>query len=101
MQRGPTGTFVYVVKDDNTVAMRPVGISQQDETQAVAANGVQPPERVVITGFARLTDGSQVIVAGAPEGAAPAGTRPPAARLRDGARRPRSDAAPGTTPGAR
>ena len=55
----------------------------------------------MITGFARLTDGSQVTIAGAAEAADPAGTRPPAARPRDGARRPRSDAAPGTTPAAR
>ena len=35
VQRGPTGTFVFVVQADNTVAVRPVTVSQQDETQAV------------------------------------------------------------------
>ena len=38
--------------------MRAVTVAQQDEVQAVVANGVEPAERVVTTGFARLTDGS-------------------------------------------
>ena len=54
VQRGPNGPFVYVVKDDNTVAVRPVGDSQQDEVQAVIAQGLEAGERVVTTGFARL-----------------------------------------------
>jgi multidrug efflux system membrane fusion protein len=64
-QRGPDGTFVYVVKDDNTVAMRPVMIQQQDDKQAVIANGLQAGERVVTTGFGRLADGSKVEVTSA------------------------------------
>jgi multidrug efflux system membrane fusion protein len=35
VQRGPNGTFVYVVRPDNTVAVRLVTVSQQDETQSV------------------------------------------------------------------
>ena len=35
--------------------MRPVAVEQQDETQAVVKSGVAPPERVVTTGFARLS----------------------------------------------
>jgi len=63
VQRGPKGTFVYVVKDDNTVTMRPVAVRQQDETQAVVSSGVEQPERVVTSGFARLNDGAHVMVA--------------------------------------
>jgi len=77
VQRGPNGTFVYVVKDDDTAAMRPITVSKQDESEAVVASGVTPPERVVTTGFARLTDGTKVSLAsgnGAP--AAPAAQRP-------------------------
>jgi multidrug efflux system membrane fusion protein len=62
VQRGPNGTFVFVVGSDNKAKMRPVTISKQDESQAVVAKGVAPPERVVTTGFARLTDGSTVAV---------------------------------------
>lgn len=76
VQRGPTGTFVYVVKDDSTASIRPIVVEKQDETQTVIKSGVTPPERVVTTGFARLTDGAKVSVStgdGAP--AAPATTR--------------------------
>jgi multidrug efflux system membrane fusion protein len=77
VQRGPTGTFVYVVKDDNTASIRPIVVEKQDETQTVIKSGVTPPERVVTTGFARLTDGAKVSVStgdGAP--ATPATARP-------------------------
>jgi multidrug efflux system membrane fusion protein len=78
VQRGPNGTFVYVIKDDNTVAMRPIVVRKQDETQTVVESGLSPPERVVTTGFVRLTEGSRVAVAandGAPT-AAPQRARP-------------------------
>jgi membrane fusion protein, multidrug efflux system len=65
VQRGPDGVFVYVVKDDNTVAMRPVTVTQQDDVQAVIGSGVQAQERVVTTGFGRLADGAKVQVASA------------------------------------
>jgi multidrug efflux system membrane fusion protein len=65
VQRGPDGTFVYVVKDDNTVSVRPVTVQQQDDVQAVIASGLMAPERVVTTGFGRLADGSKVEVASA------------------------------------
>jgi multidrug efflux system membrane fusion protein len=67
VQRGPSGVFAYVVQDDSTVAVRRVMVSQQDETQAVIARGLQPGERVVTTGFARLTPGTKVIVTNAEE----------------------------------
>jgi membrane fusion protein, multidrug efflux system len=65
VQRGPNGTFVYVVQTDNKVAIRNVAVSQQDETLSVIDNGVQPDERVVTTGFARLTAGAEVAVTNA------------------------------------
>ena len=43
VQRGPNGTFVYVAKDDNTVAMRPIVVQKQDETQTVVKSGLEPP----------------------------------------------------------
>jgi multidrug efflux system membrane fusion protein len=75
VQRGPNGTFVYVVKDDNTAAMRPITVQKQDETQTVVAKGVEPPERVVTTGFARLTDGGQVTIGSADGTPAATGSR--------------------------
>jgi multidrug efflux system membrane fusion protein len=80
VQRGPSGTFVYVVGDDNTAKIQQVTVAKQDETQSVISKGVTTPERVVTTGFARLTDGAKVTI-GSDEGAT---TPAPAARRRNG-----------------
>ena len=65
VQRGPNGTFVYVIKDDDTVVVRPIMVQKQDETQTVVGKGIEPPERVVTTGFVRLTDGTKIAVGSA------------------------------------
>jgi multidrug efflux system membrane fusion protein len=89
VQRGPTGTFVFVVQPDNKVAVRPVTVAQQDESQTVIATGLQADERVVTTGFARLTAGSAVAVTNA-ESVPPPGTEPPPEARRE-RRRERRD----------
>jgi multidrug efflux system membrane fusion protein len=76
VQRGPNGTFVYVVQPDNKVAVRPVTVSQQDEVQAVIAKGLEPGERVVTTGFARLTAGAAVTVTNAESAPSPDAEQP-------------------------
>jgi multidrug efflux system membrane fusion protein len=81
VQRGPNGTFVFVIKDDNTAATRPITVQKQDEIQTVVSKGLEPPERVVTTGFARLTDGSKVTIS---DGGAPGAT---GARPRNGGRK--------------
>jgi len=85
VQRGPNGTFVYVIKDDNSAAVRPIVVQKQDETQTVVKNGIEPNERVVTTGFVRLTDGSKVTIGDANAPAAP----PQSTRPRDGQQRQR------------
>jgi multidrug efflux system membrane fusion protein len=65
VQQGPDGPFVFIVKDDQTVAQKPVELTRQDATLAVIASGVAAGDRVVTTGFTRLRDGSKVAV-GAP-----------------------------------
>ncbi len=88
VQRGPNGTFVYVIKEDNSAAMRPIQVQKQDEVQTVVASGVTPPERVVTTGFARLTDGAKVSIGSAtPPAARPQGTRQRSGQKPDGAQR--------------
>jgi len=87
VQRGPNGTFVYVVKDDDTVTVRPITVQKQDETQTVVSKGLEPPERVVTTGFVRLTEGTKVAIgSGDAPAAQPAGQRP---QGQGGARRQR------------
>lgn len=63
LQQGPNGPFVYVLQPDDTVKVRMVKISQQDDRRAVVDNGLAASERVVTTGFARLRDGSRVALA--------------------------------------
>lgn len=63
VQRGPRGTFVYVVNADNTVSVRPVAIAMQDDAQAVIASGLDAGEQVASSGYARLADGTQVRIA--------------------------------------
>jgi multidrug efflux system membrane fusion protein len=76
VQRGPNGTFVYVVKDDKTVTVRPITVSQQDDLQAVIASGLTAGELVVTTGFARLAQGTLVVVSSAEEAGQLNTTRP-------------------------
>jgi multidrug efflux system membrane fusion protein len=87
IQRGPNGAFVYVLKQGNTVTVRPVTLTQQDDSRAVVATGLQASEQVVTTGFARLTEGAQVAVSDAENAGqiAPAGqSRPDGARGKRG-----------------
>jgi multidrug efflux system membrane fusion protein len=62
VQRGPAGTFSYVIGDGDIVNAKPVVVTQQNEADAVIASGLSPADRVVTTGFANLSDGAKVIV---------------------------------------
>src|SRR5664279_4951946 len=62
VQRGPIGTFSYVIGDGDIVTAKPVVVTQQNETDAVIASGLSASDRVVTTGFANLSDGAKVII---------------------------------------
>ncbi len=64
VQRGPLGTFSYVIGDGDIVTARPITVLQQTETDAVIAKGLSTSDRVVTTGFANLSDGAKVRVGG-------------------------------------
>jgi multidrug efflux system membrane fusion protein len=116
VQRGPTGPFVYVAQPDNTAAVRAVSVTQQDEIQAVIASGVQPGERVVTSGFARLSGNARISVTAAEDPQSPAirpagpatpevrrrpeggGGRPESSGRGEGRRGQRSEAAPNAPP---
>jgi multidrug efflux system membrane fusion protein len=66
VQRGPQGTFVYLVDDKNIVQVRPVQLALTQGNVAVVASGLQPGERVVTDGQEKLQAGSRV----APQGPA-------------------------------
>lgn len=60
VQTGQDGQFVFVVKADQTVEMRPVVTGARVEQQIVIAKGLQPGETVVTEGQLRLGPGSKV-----------------------------------------
>jgi multidrug efflux system membrane fusion protein len=62
VQRGPVGTFSYIIGDGDIVAAKPVVVTQQNETDAVIASGISVSDRVVTTGFANLSEGAKVTV---------------------------------------
>ncbi len=76
IQRGSAGTFVYVVKDDQTVVVTPIktGPSQGDIT--VVNSGITTGSMVVIDGADRLREGAKIkaIVRDTPIAAANSGS---------------------------
>ncbi len=60
VQRGPRGTFVYVVRDDMTVTVAPVAVARQDDRIAILRSGVEDSARIVTSGFMLLKDGTKV-----------------------------------------
>jgi multidrug efflux system membrane fusion protein len=60
VQSGQQGSFVYVVKADNTVESRPVTPGRLIADGTVIQKGLAPGERVVTDGQLRLQPGSKV-----------------------------------------
>ncbi len=59
---GSMGQFVYVVKPDNTVTVRPVKTGPVDGERTSIASGLQAGERVVIDGSDRLKEGAAITI---------------------------------------
>ena len=76
VQRGPQGPYVYVVAADQTVSRRPVTVGYETTRTTIVTAGLQPGERVVIDGAARLTDKAKVTIVQPQDG--PSGTDSPA-----------------------
>ncbi|HEY1126537.1 MAG TPA: efflux RND transporter periplasmic adaptor subunit, partial [Actinomycetota bacterium] len=60
IQRGPNGTFVYVVNGDNTVAVRNVSLDLIQGSLALITQGLQVGEKVVTDGQNQLRPGAKV-----------------------------------------
>ncbi len=60
VQRGTQGPYVYVVKPDQTVAVRQVSVGPTQADDIAIENGVAPGELVVIDGADKLKDGAKV-----------------------------------------
>ena len=62
VQTSQKGQYVYVVRDDRTVEMRPVEVGRTVGDEAVVARGLESGETVVTDGQLRLTPGAHVAV---------------------------------------
>src|SRR2546425_2179 len=62
VQRGPAGTFSYVIGAGDIATAKPIVVTQQNENDAVIASGLTTSDRVVTTGFANLSDGAKVFI---------------------------------------
>jgi len=62
IQHGPDGLYVYAVKPDATVELRPVGIGQISDGAAVVQTGLDAGASVVTAGQYRLQPGTRVQV---------------------------------------
>jgi multidrug efflux system membrane fusion protein len=60
VQRGPRGSFVYVVDSDSTARRKSITIGYEDETGSVVTGGIAQGENVVVDGASRLTEGAKV-----------------------------------------
>ncbi|HYA02517.1 MAG TPA: MdtA/MuxA family multidrug efflux RND transporter periplasmic adaptor subunit [Syntrophobacteria bacterium] len=60
LQRSSQGTFVYLVKADQTVALRPVGVGPTEGDNISIVQGLVPGDLVVVEGAERLREGSKV-----------------------------------------
>jgi multidrug efflux system membrane fusion protein len=76
VQRGPQGTYVYVVGPDERAVYRPVEIGRIDAETAIVTHGVSVGESVVTEGQSHLRPGLRV----APRAAEPAPARGGGAR---------------------
>jgi len=66
VQRGPQGTYAYVIKPDKSVEMRAIKVAQTENNQTVVDDGLKPGEQVVVDGQYKLQPGAHVEIAPAP-----------------------------------
>ena len=62
IQQGVNGAFVYGVKDDKTVVMRPIKLGPIEKDRAAVLDGLTANEAVVVDGADKLREGSKVEV---------------------------------------
>jgi len=60
IQRGPQGTFVYVVKADRTATVRMITVGEIQGGETSIKSGLSPGELIVVDGADRLREGTKV-----------------------------------------
>jgi len=94
IQRGPQGTYVYVVAGGDTAKIQTVTVTQTTGNDVGISEGLNDGEIVVIDGQDKLQDGSKVATSTSPTGLATGGAGQPAAQ---GGKQPGNS--PGTASG--
>jgi multidrug efflux system membrane fusion protein len=61
VQRGPEGTYVFIIEPDNSAALRTIHVAQTENGTALIDDGLMPGERVVVEGQHRLQAGSRIV----------------------------------------
>ena len=72
VQRGPAGSYVYIVGPDKTAVMKPVTVGMLTGELAIIEHGLDGGEQVVVEGQNQLRPGGRV----EPPAKSPAGTTP-------------------------
>jgi multidrug efflux system membrane fusion protein len=60
IQRSPQGTFVFILKEDKTVTVRPVKVGPGEADLISVDEGLAPGDIVVVEGAEKLREGSKV-----------------------------------------
>lgn len=71
IETGQKGTFVYVMKADQTAEIRPVTVERNAGADAVISAGLQPGETVVTDGQIMIFPGAHLQLKNSPAGTAP------------------------------
>jgi multidrug efflux system membrane fusion protein len=78
VQRGAPGTYVYLLKADSTVTVRPIKTGVVNEGRVEIVSGLAAGDGVVVSGADRLREGARVTVqTGLPGSGSNAGVTPP------------------------
>ncbi len=83
VQRGPQGSYAFVIKPDQTVEARTVKVAQTEDGLALIDDGLQAGEKVVVDGQYKLQEGSKITISNPPGGGGGNHDGPP----RDGSHR--------------
>lgn len=60
VQRGPQGTYVFVVSPQNSVSVHTINVQVSEGTQVGISSGIQPGDNVVVDGADKLQEGTKV-----------------------------------------
>jgi multidrug efflux system membrane fusion protein len=71
VQNGQQGTYVFVVKGDQTVDLRPVAVARSNGIESVIKDGLKAGETIVTDGQLRLVPGTKVNLKASPDSPGP------------------------------